>query len=216
MPDPKWFDKPGFIVSVELIYLFVLFIIALVYLTGLRSVLSFTPPDSFGPIAVGVPWFGALGGVIISLAGTVDHRKDWDPSMKYWHITRPFVGVVLAIIAVLIFQVGILSVTSSPPSSPGLAAPQNLLYYLIAFVIGYREQTFRELIKRLADVILTPGGGASAPVIGRLNPLTGGVAGGDKVTITGSSFTGTTSVKFGPKLAPSFQVDSDGQISTMS
>ncbi len=79
-------------------------------------------------------------------------------------------------------------------------------------MVGYREETFRDLIKRLADVILTPGGGVPPPVIRLLNPPKGGVAGGDKVTITGSGFTGTTSVKFGPTLATNFQVDSDGQI----
>jgi hypothetical protein len=212
MASQKWYNKLGFIVLVEVFYLLVLFIIGLFYLTGLRNLLPFTLPDSFGPIAAGVLWFGALGGVIISLSGTVDHRKDWDPSWKYWHITRPFIGAALAIIAVLVLQAGILSLGSSSTPSQGTAAPQNLLYYLIAFVVGYREETFRELVKRLIDVILTPGGGPPSPVISGLNPLQGGTAGGDKVTIMGSGFTGSTSVKFGPTLAPNFQVDSDAQI----
>jgi hypothetical protein len=115
----------------------------------------------------------------------------------------------LAIISVLIFQAGILAVGSSPTSKSGTA---NLLYYLIAFVVGYREEVFRDLIKRVADVILTPGGGAPPPVISALNPTRGAVAGGDTVTITGSGFTGTTSVKFGSTTATDFHVDSDGQI----
>ena len=212
MPNQKWYDKVGFIVLVEVFYLFVLFMIGLFYLTGLRSLIPVTLPDSFGQIPVGVPWFGALGGVIISLSGTVDHRKDWDPSLKYWHLTRPVIGAAVAIISVLIFKVGVLSVSSNPTPSPGVANPQNLLYYLIAFVVGYREETFRELIKRLIDVILTPGGGAPPPVIKNLNPSQGKIAGGEPVTIAGSGFTGTTSVKFGPTPAPNFQVDSDVQI----
>jgi len=218
MAAQKWYDKSGFIVLIEVFYLLVLFMVALVYLTGLRSQLPVTLPDSFGPVAAGVLWFGALGGVIISLSGTVDHRNDWDPGLKYWHITRPFIGAALAIISVLIFQAGVLSLaanpapTSNPTPSQGSSNPQNLLYYLIAFVVGYREETFRELIKRLVDVILTPGGGAPPPVISRLNPLKGKKAGGDKVTIKGSGFTNTTIVKFGPASAPNFQVDSDIQI----
>jgi hypothetical protein len=37
----------------------------------------------------------------------------------------------------------------------------NLFYYIVAFVVGFREKTFRELIKRVSDVILGPGGGGS-------------------------------------------------------
>lgn len=211
-----WYDRLGFVLLVEIFYLLVLFVIALVYLTNLRTQLSFTIPDSFGPLAIGVPWFGALGAVMISLSGIFAHRNDWDPSMKYWHLTRPLVGAALAIIAVLIFQAGILAVGATPTPPTGVTAPANLLYYLIAFLVGYREETFRELIKRLTDVILTPGGGASPPVITIINPPQGKVDGGDNVTIMGSGLTGTTSVKFGTTPAQNIQVDSDGQITAVT
>jgi hypothetical protein len=35
------------------------------------------------------------------------------------------------------------------------------VYYLAAFLVGYREETFRELIKRATDAIF--GGGRQAP-----------------------------------------------------
>jgi hypothetical protein len=79
-------------------------------------------------------------------------------------------------------------------------------------VVGYREEIFRDLIKRVADIILTPGGSASPPVISVLNPTRGAVAGGDTVTITGSGFTDTTSVKFGSTPVTDYHVDSDSQI----
>jgi hypothetical protein len=201
---------PKPILFTEVFYLLFLLAIGLIYVTDLHKLLPFPLPDYFGSLPIGVPWFGALGAVIISLSGIVDHRKDWDPSLIFWHLTRPLIGASLAIISVLIFQAGILAVASIPTPSKGV--PPNLLYYLIAFVVGYREEIFRDLIKRLADVILTPGGGAPPPAISVLKPPRGKVAGGDKVTITGSGFTGTTSVKFGPTLATNFQVDSDGQI----
>jgi IPT/TIG domain len=204
--------RPGFVLLIEVFYLLVLFAIGLVYLTDLHKLLPFTLPVSFGPLSVGVPWFGALGAVIISLSGIVDHRNNWDPSLTFWHFTRPLIGASLAIISVLIFQAGILAVASNPTPSQGVTAPPNLLYYLIAFVIGYREEVFRDLIKRLADVILTPGPVAPPPVIRAITPPWGGIAGGDKVAITGSGFTNTRSVKFGPTPATNFQVDSDGQI----
>lgn len=201
---------PGLVVLVEVFYLLVLFAVGLIYLTGLRKLLPFTLPDSFGSLSIGVPWFGALGAVIISLSGIVDHRNDWDPSLTFWHFTRPLIGASLAIISVLIFQVGILAVASNPTPSQSVTASPNQLYYLIAFVIGYREEIFRELIKRLADVILTPGGGAPPPVISDIKPSHGKE--GDKVAITGSGFTDTIRVKFGPTPATNVQIDSDSQI----
>jgi len=217
-----FYDKRWFVVLVEVAYLVVLLLLALVYLTDLHTTLHFNIPDKFGSLPVGVLWFGALGAVMISLSGVFDHRADWDPSWNLWHFTRPLVGASLAIVSWLIFEAGILAVGSNPnpagtgsanggTSQPG-AAPKDLLYYIIAFVVGYREEIFRDLIKRVADVILTPSGGAKAPVVSALTPTSGAVGGGTKITITGSGLTGATSVKFGPTAAASFNVDSDHQI----
>jgi hypothetical protein len=35
--------------------------------------------------------------------------------------------------------------------------------FVLAFLVGYREETFRELMKRATDMILQPGGQAPAP-----------------------------------------------------
>ncbi len=164
----KWYEQRGFVALVEVIYLLVLFALALLYLTPLGAKLGIALPSSFGPLPVGVVWFGALGAVIISLSGVFDHRTDWDPGWAIWHFTRPLIGISLAIIAWLTFQAGILAVGSVPMSpAPGgaaqaVTAPTNLLYYLIAFIVGYREQVFRELIKRVSDVILMPSSNGSA------------------------------------------------------
>lgn len=213
----------GLVATVEVFYLLVLFALALIYLIPEWRTALHIDITSLGPLPLGVPWFGALGAVILSLTGVVDHRDDWDDSWNIWHFTRPLIGISLAIVSWVIFKAGILAVgpaaqnaalspTTSTGTSTGVTEPSDLLYYLIAFVVGYREDVFRELIKRVADVILTPGGGAPLPVIKAIDPTSGKVAGGDKVTITGSGFTGTTSVKFGSSPASSFQLDSDTQI----
>src|SRR6266852_5015377 len=108
------FDQLGFVLLVQVFYLLFLFAIGLVYVTDLHNLLHLTLPDSFGPFAVGVPWFGALGAAIASVSGILAHVKDWNPSLKYWHFTRPLIGASLAIISVLIFQAGILGAGSSP------------------------------------------------------------------------------------------------------
>ncbi|RPJ75397.1 MAG: hypothetical protein EHM20_09000, partial [Alphaproteobacteria bacterium] len=50
------------------------------------------------------------------------------------------------------------------------------------------------------------------PVVSAVNPNNGPVSGGTIVKITGSSFLGTTSVKFGKIAATSFTVDNNNQI----
>lgn len=202
----------GFVFGVEFVYLLLLLALALVYVTPLGSLLPFKLPDALGPVPIGVPWFAALGAVLISLSAVFDHRGDWNPEMKYWHFSRPLIGASLGVVSVLIFQAGILAVNAQPRPAGGVA---NLLYYLIAFLVGYREETCRELIKRLGDVILTPGGGPAPPVVHALSLDSGQIAGGDRVIIHGGGFTGVTEVRFGQGQAK-FTVDSDGQITATS
>ncbi len=206
-----WYERRAFVAAAELVYLLVLFALAVLYLTPWGASLNL--PDRFGPLPVGVPWFGALGSVIISLSGVFDHRDDWDPTWTLWHLTRPLIGISLAIVAWLTFQAGILAVGSVPGASN--AAPPNILYYLIAFIVGYREQVFRELIKRVSDVILMPssGAGPSQPTISGVNPASGRAAGGDTVTISGTGLSGTTAVTFGSAAAPNVRVASDAEVS---
>src|SRR5215469_2264451 len=53
---------------------------------------------------------------------------------------------------------------------------------------------------------------SAPPAITSLSPGYGPLAGGTAVTITGSGFTGATSVSFGTNAAASFSVASDTQI----
>ncbi|MGH8094719.1 MAG: IPT/TIG domain-containing protein [Chthoniobacterales bacterium] len=198
------------------------FIIAIVYLSVILvlGLLFFVKHDwfafldsAFGPVPLGVPWFGALGAVLISLTGVFEHEKDWDESYWPWHLARPLIGIALGVVAVLMFMAGVLAAGSPAIATPNTPVPKDLLYYLIAFLVGYREETFRELIKRLVDIVLAPGGASSpVPTISGVNPHQAPHNTPTPVVITGSHFTGTQSVKFGSAAAQPFKVDSDGQI----
>jgi len=56
---------------VALVYLSLIFALGLLFF--LKRQLLFFLPNSFGPVPVGVPWFGALGAVLISLTGVFEH-----------------------------------------------------------------------------------------------------------------------------------------------
>jgi hypothetical protein len=117
-------------------------------------------PQLFGGILpVAVPWFGALGAVTISLEGVFLWNDTWKAKYNYWHIGRPLFGAVLAIVAFFLFVV-IVTAAGTPPkllqSPPDATAKDFIIFYVLAFLVGYREETFRELIKRATDVIMRP------------------------------------------------------------
>jgi hypothetical protein len=173
----------------ELGFLIGLLVVAVLYLWRVIE------PKTLGTMPIAVPWFGALGAVVISLSGVFRYTgARWRPELEYWHYSRPVIGATLGVVGVLIFQAGILAVGSDPTPSDDSAS--NLLYYVIAFVIGYREETFRELIRRVADVLLTPEGRARSSV-DALTPSEGPTSGEIVVAITGSGLEGATAVRFG-------------------
>jgi hypothetical protein len=167
-------------------------------------------PRTWGPVPLGVPWFGALGAVLISLSAVFDFTgKAWDSRWELWHYSRPFVGATVAIVAVLIFQAGILSIGSDPtPSSRG-GATKDLAFYVIAFIVGYREETFRELVKRVVDVLLAPAE-AKKPGISAVTPPAGPLTGGI-VSIIGSGLGRLLSVRIGTQEVAPLEV-SDGHL----
>jgi RsiW-degrading membrane proteinase PrsW (M82 family) len=136
----------------EMFYLLGLGAIAWLYFTD-----RLTLPGAISSVPTsGILWFGALGGVLLSLTGVFEHSGNWDPSFRLWHVARPFVGAAVGLVAVLVIQAGILTLGQNP--TPDKNASRFVFYYVVAFLVGYREESFRELIRRLGDVILKPSG----------------------------------------------------------
>lgn len=107
-----------------------------------------------------VPFGGWLGGITISMVGVATHTHDWNrQKYGYWHLARPLLGLLTGTVAVLIVLFIIKGVSGSPiPSGEATYQPSGIaVLFVLAFVVGYREETFRELVKRVLDVILSPG-----------------------------------------------------------
>jgi hypothetical protein len=106
-------------------------------------------------VPISVPWFGALGAVLIGLYGIFDHsHRDWQRGLNSWHVARPFTGAVLGTVGFILFVSVIRATGITPQPSEGLG---KLVYFAVAFVVGFREETFRQMIKRVADLIVGPG-----------------------------------------------------------
>jgi hypothetical protein len=150
--------KVAFFFWLELAYMAMLIAIGAVYMT------CWPPNDKDvnligGIVPFAIPWFGALGAVLIGLEGVFLHNKEWDSKYNYWHIARPLIGAVLGFVAFFIMVLLIKSSGASPTflssTNPEFASTDLVMFYVLAFLVGYREETFRELIKRGTDLILS-------------------------------------------------------------
>ena len=166
-----WRDSPGFFYVYCCGWMVVL-TVGVLYLGQKPPSTHYTWSYSFQDVLpLWVPWAGALGGSFISLAGVAKHTSDWLPKYAYWHLARPVLGAFSGTIGVLIV---VLVVKSVVPSAPEDGAGTPVLYdnrgiatlAVIAFVIGFREKTFRTLIERVVDVILAPNETAAAATAG--------------------------------------------------
>lgn len=107
------------------------------------------------------PWAalgGLIGGVTISVVGISRHAHDWNPSRyAYWHLARPLLGLLTGSVAVLILLfvlkgVGGDGVKLFDPNRRFDGAAHGFMF-VVAFVVGYREESFRELVKRVGDLL---------------------------------------------------------------
>jgi hypothetical protein len=123
-------------------------------------------PDPIGPVPLAIPWLGALGAVTIGLYGFFTHQQAWDNAYEYWHVARPVTGAILGVLAYFIFVavVNAATATAQQPAPTGAGAtPQGrFVYYIVAFLVGYREQTFQALVQRVTDLLFTPVEGTKA------------------------------------------------------
>jgi hypothetical protein len=145
-------DKaPTAVVVAALIWILFLTAVFVVYLvsTPVRDAL----PRTIGSnIPITVPWFGALGGCLISLSGIVDFGVEgWKPKYNLWHPLRPVLGAIMGGVGCVLLLI------TTEVSTTGPVHTDAVFYDGVAFVLGYAESAFRSLIKNVTDAILKPG-----------------------------------------------------------
>ncbi|HWN60194.1 MAG TPA: hypothetical protein VNO25_05940 [Streptosporangiaceae bacterium] len=137
-----------------------IFVLAATYLVALIAVFvvyvtwpSFRShiPASFGQLPVGIVWFGATGAVIASLYGIFVHNKSWDSSYNYWHYCRPIFGAVTGSVGALIYLI-LLNL-----GSKSAIKVDSLTFYVVAFVLGFADKSFIQMLQNVTNVIIKPG-----------------------------------------------------------
>lgn len=167
---------PPWVFYVQLLWLLALFALFAVYATS--STLRGALPHHFGHIPVGVPWFGALGGCLVSFGGIFQYNRSWNAKFNWWHPVRPLIGTATGSVAC------VLLLATLHAASPSTKLTDAGVFDGAAFVFGYAESAFRQLVKALTDVLLKPGGGTSGSGgsgggAGGPGPAGGGGGGGE-------------------------------------
>ena len=189
----KWARGIGGVFTLQFLYATLLIVLVVIYANDPSSL---PVPKTVAGVPIGVPWFGALGAVMVSMSALSDHRHNWDPEWWFWHASRPLVGAFAGSIAALVFIAGILAVQQSPQTGD-LNPTSKFLYYVIAFVIGYREASFRELLKSVIDIILKPAGSGQPTSVTGTAPKQGDSE--TEVTVYGTGLSQVNSVTFDGK-----------------
>ncbi|MGA8746440.1 MAG: hypothetical protein WB507_11325 [Solirubrobacterales bacterium] len=146
--QPK--NMPGWVYLTQLLWAVGLIAVFVVYRQGTDHL---DLPSSFGRVPVEAPWLGAVGGLLASLGGIVHYSVGkWESRFNYWHPIKPLMGATSGSVACLLVIVlagtatGNARVSISPTALDG-----------VAFIFGYAESAFRQLIKAVTDVFLRPG-----------------------------------------------------------
>jgi hypothetical protein len=172
----------------------------------LAGAIDLTPWSGYG-LYVRAMWFGALGGVIISLKGVYDHRggssPPWEGGYNLWHLGRPISGAIAGLMTFLLLKVLNLKGASAPP-------PSDYIVYVAAFVFGTQERRFFNLLYEIAKLIVTvpDDGGERGPRLVAIEP--DAARPGDVVIVRGVGIGKGASAKLGGQPLEKAIVADDG------
>jgi hypothetical protein len=153
-------------------------------------------------LAIESMWFGALGGLIISLKGIYDHHPTaadgWDSSYNLWHLGRPASGAVAGLVTVVLLEV--------INAKSDLTRP---VVYAAAFIFGTQERRFFNFLYEVARLVVqVPGEDKSGLAVTAVQPSEGPP--GAVIVISGQGIAADASVKLGSSAVSKLVVSSDG------
>jgi hypothetical protein len=156
---------PGFILTVNILILAVLLMLAVAWQWEWKGFgHDKLPAVLWGVFPIVVPWAAALGGWLVSVKGVVgywDRSNSPDPAIRdkqrlrwnAWHLIRVPMGMVLGTVGALLAVV-FAGIVSTGAEGSLDATPLGLLTIaLVAFVLGYRQESFDALVRRVLELI---------------------------------------------------------------
>jgi hypothetical protein len=122
------------------------------------------PAVLWGVFPIVVPWAAAWGGWLISVKGVVGHwKQSSSPNLRTrqaqrlswnaWYLVRVPMGIVLGTVGALLAVVFAGLVGTGADGRIDTSPLGTLTIALVAFVLGYRQQSFDALVQRVIDLI---------------------------------------------------------------
>ncbi|TAM71092.1 MAG: hypothetical protein EPN48_02480 [Microbacteriaceae bacterium] len=166
---------------------------------GIRGTIS---SPIAGVLPISVPWGGALGGVCVAIAGVTDHWHNFGAhpasaaSRRWnaWYLARLPMGAAFGTVGALIVVFFLGTVGGGKTGTIDVSISGSAILFVVAFIVGYKQDIFRQLVSRVTEVILGPGdtqpaGGAQATgnaATAGNTPPAGTAAVTDRAVMTGS------------------------------
>jgi len=96
-------------------------------------------------------WCGAVGGTTIAYWGLVKHtiQLDFDDQYTLWYFFKPMLGAVFGLVSVVVLQAGVFTLGGEVQ----LTDDNRLPLYIVAFLAGFSERFFMQLIDRVITAI---------------------------------------------------------------
>jgi hypothetical protein len=144
--------------AISLAWLVVLAPLAYPYLKNGQQIAEIK--DSYRLLAIA--WVSSVGAIIASFSDIARNADRWNPRRAIWFAVRPLTGAAFGAIGYLIYYTIIQLSVAERAQMQGPETP-TILGYVVAFTLGYREELFRELLKRVTDLLATAGGADVEP-----------------------------------------------------
>lgn len=167
----RW--SPELMLTILLLSLVLVIASAIAFSTGWAPLKRISSPVG-GVLPLAAIWAGALGGLSNAIYGLA---KNWSlfyvpnsiqaTKWNAWYLVQLPLGAIFGSFAVLIVVFFVGSVAVTKEGTPDLSTGGVATMAVIAYAVGFRQETFRELITRVFDVILGPGSKQQpAPALG--------------------------------------------------
>jgi hypothetical protein len=158
---------------------------------------------SYVELSLRAMWFGALGGIVISLKGVYDHCCDndaWDRCFELWHLGRPVSGALTGLITL------VLLLATNPKGTPS-----EPIVYAIAFIFGTQESRFFNFLFEVAALVVRVPNDTKDTALkaGDIQPSSG--TAGAAVLISGNGFSQGATVTIGNAALANAVVSKDGK-----
>jgi hypothetical protein len=140
------------------VWLGVLALLAYCYLKDKQEIAEIAGIEDEDRI-LAIAWAGSLGALTANFSDIARRADRWNPHLASWFLVRPLTGAAFGAFGYLIFRAAVQASATNATDSGGPA----ILGYVIAFTLGYRQDMFRDLLKRITDLLATAGGADVEP-----------------------------------------------------